>query len=344
MLVGDPPHLGSTAQAIIAKVLTERPPSVQVARPSVPEHVAYAVERALEKLSADRWRTAGEFDASLTGRTGPVNIPTSYRTSARMAATARAGVFARVLGSPMVAAVVGVVALACAAGWWIAARRTAAVVSVRLTLENPPGGHIAASGDAFALAPDGLTLVFVGELGAGKRQLFVRTLADVTPRPLAGTENATSPFFSPDGKWVGFVADRQIKKILVAGGSVVPLAEVGDTYTASWGEAGSIAVSAGGRVLLVPENGGPPKAMAGPDSAAQRAERWPLFINGGDAILYTSWGGQATDAKIMARRITTGSAAEIGITGAVAVAVVDGFLFYANGAGRCSRCVSMSSS
>src|SRR5205807_9146510 len=58
MLTGDPPHTGSTAQAIIARVLTETPRAVRAARPAVPAHVAAAVERALEKLPADRWETA----------------------------------------------------------------------------------------------------------------------------------------------------------------------------------------------------------------------------------------------------------------------------------------------
>src|SRR5262245_52584994 len=58
MLVGDPPHVASTSQAIIAKVLTERPASARVSRPSTPPHVEVAVARALEKLAADRFEAA----------------------------------------------------------------------------------------------------------------------------------------------------------------------------------------------------------------------------------------------------------------------------------------------
>ncbi len=70
MLVGDPPHLGSTAQAIVAKVLTERPASVQVARPAVGDALAFAVERGLEKLPADRWTSAAEYADALRGKLG----------------------------------------------------------------------------------------------------------------------------------------------------------------------------------------------------------------------------------------------------------------------------------
>ena len=68
MLVGDPPHVASTAQAIVAKLLTERPPSVQVARPTVGDQITYAIERDLETLPADRWSGAAEFAEALSGR------------------------------------------------------------------------------------------------------------------------------------------------------------------------------------------------------------------------------------------------------------------------------------
>ncbi len=68
MLVGDPPHMAGTAQAIMAKVLTERPASVRISRPTVPEYLDAALARALEKLAADRYPTAGEFAEALAGR------------------------------------------------------------------------------------------------------------------------------------------------------------------------------------------------------------------------------------------------------------------------------------
>src|SRR6185436_2778641 len=68
MLSGDPPHTASTAQAIVAKLLTEPPRDVRASRPSVPEHVGAAIDRGLEKLPADRWATAREFSQALQGR------------------------------------------------------------------------------------------------------------------------------------------------------------------------------------------------------------------------------------------------------------------------------------
>jgi serine/threonine protein kinase len=68
MLTGDPPHTGSTMQAVIARVLTERPRGIRTVRPNVPAYAATAIERALEKLPADRWATAREFSEGLQGR------------------------------------------------------------------------------------------------------------------------------------------------------------------------------------------------------------------------------------------------------------------------------------
>jgi serine/threonine protein kinase len=83
-LAGEPPHIGGTVQAIVAKVLTETPPSVRVRRPTVPEHVAGAVARALEKVPADRWSTGHEFAAALQG--GSVSMTSGALTPASVTA------------------------------------------------------------------------------------------------------------------------------------------------------------------------------------------------------------------------------------------------------------------
>jgi tRNA A-37 threonylcarbamoyl transferase component Bud32 len=92
-LAGEPPHMGGTVQAIIARVLTETPPSVRVRRPTVPEHVAEAIARALEKVPADRWDTARDFATALQG--APGMIPSVAYTHASVSAQLPAGAAAR---------------------------------------------------------------------------------------------------------------------------------------------------------------------------------------------------------------------------------------------------------
>src|SRR5687768_16738738 len=87
MLTGEPPHTGTTSQAVIARVLTERPRPIRSSRPSVPEHVEAAVERALEKLPADRWSTPKEFAEALTG--ARVTLSGANRRSTGIASSPR---------------------------------------------------------------------------------------------------------------------------------------------------------------------------------------------------------------------------------------------------------------
>src|SRR5678809_88617 len=77
MLTGEPPHSGQTVQAIIARVLTERPRSIRSVRPNVSEDLAFAVEHALEKIPADRWHSAREFSDAISGKNVRVSRPSN---------------------------------------------------------------------------------------------------------------------------------------------------------------------------------------------------------------------------------------------------------------------------
>src|SRR5881296_1017980 len=92
------------------------------------------------------------------------------------------------------------------------------------------------------LSPDGNTLAFVGDK-AGKRQLYVRRLGQLQATPLAGTEDATDPFFSPDGQWIAFFATSKLKKISVAGGAAVTLCDAPNDRGGSWGDDDNIVFS-----------------------------------------------------------------------------------------------------
>ena len=110
-------------------------------------------------------------------------------------------------------AAVAVASLALA-GWTSRGAPTGAADVVRFTIPALPSDRAIRSGYAtLAISPDGRALVYVG-LGDDKRQqLMVRTLDDITARPLAETADATNPIFSPDGKWVAFVRANQIFKM-----------------------------------------------------------------------------------------------------------------------------------
>jgi Tol biopolymer transport system component len=138
------------------------------------------------------------------------------------------------------------------------------------------------------LSPDGTRLVYVASVSGGPPKLFTRRLDQPKAVELPGTDKAASPFFSPDGKWVGFLADATLKKISVENGAIVPVGDVGSTYgVSSWGEDGNIIFSTGlvGEGLkLIPANGG----AAEPVTALASGEtgHWlPHVLPGGKALL-----------------------------------------------------------
>ena len=169
-------------------------------------------------------------------------------------------------------------------------------------------------GQAVLLSPDGSLLAFValGELGAAPR-LYVRRLEDLVASPLAGTEGARNPFFSPDGKWIGFFADGKLKKVAVTGEGPVTLAEVsGDGAWAggTWAEDGAI-VFARDRLATglarVSAEGGDPEVLTKLDEAAgEVSHRWPQVLPGGKAVLYTA-STRAGTPRLVAQRLPGGS-------------------------------------
>jgi hypothetical protein len=116
----------------------------------------------------------------------------------------------------------GVIAVAYLA--FAAWNRPAAVprTAARFTISLPPGQEITSYP---AITRDGRTKAFVSQQGAGDSHLYLRDLNSLEARPVAGSSGARQPFFSPDGKWVAFFAQRRPQKAEVAGGAPVPLAE-----------------------------------------------------------------------------------------------------------------------
>src|SRR5947199_2223252 len=109
---------------------------------------------------------------------------------------------------------------------------------------------------SFAISPDGRRLVF-SATNEGKSQLWVRPLDSVTAQPLAGTDGATYPFWSPDSASVGFFADGKLKRIDIAGGAPQVLTNVTAGRGGAWNPEGTIVFSANlGPLLKVPASGG----------------------------------------------------------------------------------------
>ncbi len=241
MLTGAPPFTGPTAQAIVAKVMTAEPEPVATYRKTVPEHVEEAVSVALAKLPADRFASATDFANALGNETaGSPSVSRRVpRTARRAKGVSRQAFFTTVgvAAALLVAALIG----------WLRPAPSAAVSRQRVVLWQHPLEQFIAPGvehhaTQATIAPDGSSIVFVDSVG-GQTQLLRKLRSEPDPTLLAGTEGAISPFFSPDGAWVGYVTtDGRLRKIPAGGGGSVTLATDGNTIynAAAWLDDGSI--------------------------------------------------------------------------------------------------------
>src|SRR5205814_6465212 len=118
-------------------------------------------------------------------------------------------------------------------------------------------------GGMLAISPDGMRLAVTLRGTDGKQRLYTRLLHQDQFTALAGTQESSTPFFSPDGRWIGFAADGKLKKISVEGGAAVTLCDILSMRGASWGEDGNIvfASSTTGGLSRVSSSGGTPVVL-----------------------------------------------------------------------------------
>ena len=274
MLAGDPPYTGSSAQAIVAKVLTEKPPLVTTARDTV--------NQALAKLPADRFQSAAEFAAALAGGAA---VWQAGRGAAVTSGPAHRRTAALVLGA------IAILGIGAALGWVLHRAPAVSSFPVTFTLEADSSHSYELNRTrSLSVSEDGTRIAYLGRTAQGVVKVFERRLGEPVARALAGTDGADHPFYSPDGQWVAFDGDGLLKKVATGGGTPIVLARIGGATTSgAWGTRGII-YSAGVRrpLFLIPTEGGTPVQLTTPDSAAGESQLWPAFLPGGNAVVFTN--------------------------------------------------------
>jgi serine/threonine-protein kinase len=331
MIAGQPPFTGPTPQAIVAKVLTDEPTPLGSIRRRVPPHIADVVHRALEKLPADRPATARELGDALTEVP-----PSSWRRGRERTVAPRQWWRAR-NSLVLLSGAIATFAIAL-----VAKERTtsSAVTSprvVRFTLDVPRELATVRAGSVsnLAISGDGHRVAFVADSGFQRGMVFVRALDDPAPRALPGTAGAAQPFFSPDGRWIGFWVAGRMKKVALDGAAPQTIADMPMYYGATWMRGGDIVFSMNGRLMVVPSSGGSPHLLTTPDSASgERLQQTPVGLPDGDHILYSSWG----DAGLEGVRIGVASLSErrssrIAVSAAFPLGSTDGKLVAATASG-----------
>ncbi len=331
MLTGEPPYLGSSVQAVLARILTETPRPARATRSSVPPHVDAALEKALQKLPADRFDTAADFIAALEGRvtvaTGPVPAASGL-TSGAAAGPTRRWLLA-----------VGTLALAVGAvGGWLLHRPAPPQASpvVRMYVQGDSTYAVTnmCCGPSLAISRDGTRLVFMVQTSEG-RMLYRRDLSDVEAHPIPGTKEAHTPFLDPTGRWVGFASEGRLKKVDLSGGMPISIADLGTSriWGATWGDDGfmyfgSESDSTPG-IFRVSAEGGTPELFSAPDTSVEAARASPAFLPGGRGLLYVSWPKTGGDSKAWVAVLDLKNRSTHRLTQGIQPYYSDGHLVYA---------------
>jgi Tol biopolymer transport system component/preprotein translocase subunit SecG len=297
MLSGRHAFQRDSAADTVSAILREDPPEISETNPNVNPALDRIVRRCLEKNREARFHSASDLAFALEALSG-----TQVSLSGAQAAGASA------TGATAATATAEVSKPATRRAWlgragWIAAAvflvSTLALTALHLRRAEPraeavrftlPAPEKAAYGEALALSPDGRRLAYVVNRAAGGRTLWVRPLDSVAGRELAGTEGAEFPFWSPDGRHLGFYAGNRLKKIDAAGGPAQVIAEASaEARGGAWGDDGTIIFSPSitGPLLKVSASGGAATPATELDSSrGQTSHRWPAFLPGGRRFLY----------------------------------------------------------
>jgi len=277
MATGKKAFEGKTTASVIAAVLASEPAPISTLQPMTPPALERVVKTCLAKDPDERFQNAHDLNLQLkwiaeAASQAGVPAPVARQGKSReKIAWALAGVF-------LIVATVGVGA------YLRLARRPAQVI----VAEIPPPAKARDLGGPLVISPDGGSLAFTAIDQTGKLALWVRPLGALSAHPLEGTEGAGAPFWSADGRSLGFVSEDKLKTIDVAGGPATVVADAPLYGGGTW--------NLNGTILFVPDvrkglyqvaaSGGTPVPVLTLDSSKFQDYAWPQFLPDGKHFIY----------------------------------------------------------
>jgi serine/threonine-protein kinase len=284
MLAGRRAFDGEDVSEALASVLKSQPDLTEI-----PARLRGLVAACVEKDPRKRLRDIGDAPRLIAE-----DVPAPRADRMRWIAAAGVGV---------------AVALAAAAMLWLP---TASPARPLIRLDVDLGLNAAAAGtNDVVISPDGTRVVFLTRSGSADARLAIATrpLDAAVATPLSGTDGARWLFFSPDSQWIGFFADRKLKKVSVQGGAPVTLCDAPLALGASWGDDGYIvaAVDRNRGLVRIPESGGAPQALT--EITTEELHTLPQALPGAQAVIFTvrkallsSWADSRVEAVTVVAR------------------------------------------
>jgi Tol biopolymer transport system component len=293
MATGQPAFSGRSNTDTLLAILEKEPEPLSQVRPGLPPPLTWIIERCLAKDSGDRFVSTRDLARDLASV--GAHLP-EFGSSTERAEQLRGGRWRRRAFRERVAWLVAGFSVLAAALLLLGPRRAAVPERpMRLSLLPPEKGAFnfsSSSPGPIAVSPDGTRVVFGVRDASGRDLLWVRPLDRVTAEALAGTEGATYPFWSPDGRSIGFFADGKLRRIEASGGPAQSLCDAPNGRGGTWNEEGVIvfAPDNAGPLFRVSASGGKPVPVTQVDGAqSTTTHRWPQFLPDGRHFLFLAW-------------------------------------------------------
>ena len=330
MMAGDAAFPGTDVTDILAAVVRAEPPWGRLPV-GVSPRLQELLERCLEKDARNRWHDIADVRVDIDKlRANP------HDSGDRMQSGTQREAFRRL--NWVIAFALGVL-VAGIATWSFIPDSQSRPRTVRFSYEVPLGanqGIMSQVDGRVAISPDGERVAYVQtqpvtpEEGEPVRQIFVRSMADAEPTPLAGTEGAQDLFFSPNGAWLGFVAGGRLRRVPVRGGAPLDIAAVGNNvFGADWGPDDNIVFGGGipAGLFQISLDGGIPIPLTVPDAASgEISHGTPEILPDGRTVLFAI--GTKDGSRIAQLSLDTGQWSDLGLSGSMPQYLSSGHLAF----------------
>ena len=290
MVCGKRAFEAKTLVSVAASILEKEPEPIRTLQPLTPPSLERAIRKCLAKDPDERWQSAGDLASELKwiAEGSASGAPAVVRPGPARGMRVSEWLAWMFLAMAVIAVVVLSLVLGFSGGLKPVVR-TQIAQSEKLQFN-----FVGDNGGPPVISPDGKNIVFAAR-SDGKTQLFVRPLDRLTPQPIAGTDDATFPFWSPDSRSIAFFSAGKLKKIDISGGAAVSICDAPAGRGGSWSVNGTIVFSPQftDALLQVPATGGTPTAVT-KLSDKFTTHRWPWFLPDGQHFLYVAANHAAT--------------------------------------------------